>query len=59
MTAINEKGGHAAIERPCPDCRKGLCHRCGEERADAMPAPHMGVVLCSACFSAALFGGGR
>lgn len=42
------------MTEPCPDCRKGVCHRCGEERSDAVLAPHMGVVLCQACFTKAL-----
>lgn len=39
-------------DNPCPDCRTGLCHRCGEEKSDALLAPHMGVVLCGDCFYA-------
>lgn len=35
---------------PCPDCKIGTCHRCGEDKPDALPGPHMGVVLCSDCF---------
>lgn len=37
-------------DNPCPDCTTGVCHRCGEAKRDALPAPHMGVVLCSGCF---------
>lgn len=38
-------------ENPCPDCKWGTCHRCGEDKPDAIPAPHMGVVvLCGPCF---------
>jgi hypothetical protein len=37
-------------ENPCKKCRRGVCHRCLAETDDALPAPHMGVVLCSACF---------
>ena len=39
---------------PCLDCRHGVCHRCGVERADATLAPHMGVILCRGCFVAKL-----
>jgi hypothetical protein len=43
--------------QPCPECRKGVCHTCGQERKDAVLAPHMGVILCSDCLGKALFGG--
>lgn len=48
-----------STERPCPDCRKGVCHRCGQERPDASPAPHMGVVLCNDCVGEILVRGSR
>lgn len=38
----------------CPKCREGVCHTCGQERRDAVLAPHMGVVLCQPCFMATL-----
>lgn len=46
----DEPGPPFTGKNPCPDCRIGLCHRCAEEKPDALPAPHMGVVLCRDCF---------
>lgn len=40
---------------PCHDCKIGTCHHCGEDKPDALPGPHMGVVLCRDCFHKVLF----
>jgi hypothetical protein len=51
MSANGEGGAPPwGDDNPCPDCKTGICHRCGKAKWDALLAPHMGVVLCNSCF---------
>lgn len=39
------KADHSAPR--CPECAKGMCHRCGGP--NAIPTPHTGQSMCIPC----------